>query len=71
MVKLDAVIDKDGTVKELKVLSGRPLLVKATIDAVRQWRFKPTLLNGVPVEVETTIKVNFGLAQASSNGSGK
>ena len=70
-MKLDAVIGKDGTVKELKVLSGRPLLVKATIDAVRQWRFKPTLLNGVPVEVETTIKVNFGLAQASSNGSGK
>jgi TonB family protein len=70
-VKLDAVIGKDGTVKELKVLSGHPLLVKAAIDAVRKWRFKPTLLNGVPVEVETAIEVNFGLAQESDDGSGK
>lgn len=62
-VMLEAIIAKNGTVKDLKVLSGRPLLVKAALDAVRNWRYKPTLLKGVPVEVATTINVNFGLAK--------
>ena len=58
-VKMEAVIAKDGTVQELKVLSGHPLLINAARDAVAQWRYQPTLLNGEPVEVATEIDVNF------------
>ncbi len=61
-VKLEAIIAKDGTIQDLKVLSGHPLLVKAALDAVKQWRYQPTLLNGQPVEVVTEIDVNFTLA---------
>ena len=61
-VRLEAVISKDGTIQDLKVMSGHPLLVKAALDAVRQWRYQPTLLNGDPVEVITEIDVNFMLA---------
>ncbi len=61
-VVLHAVINKDGEVSELQVLSGHPLLVKAALDAVRQWRYSPTLLSGQAVEVETTITVTFVLA---------
>lgn len=60
-VVLEAVISTDGGVENLQVLSGHPLLVKAAVDAVLQWRYRPTLLNGEPVEVLTTIKVNFKL----------
>jgi protein TonB len=62
VVRLEAVISKDGTIQDLKVLSGHPLLVKAALDAVKQWRYQPTLLNGDPVEVVTEIDVNFTLA---------
>ena len=58
-VVLHAIIDKDGKVAQLEVISGHPLLVQAALDAVRQWRYKPTLLNGDPVEVDTTITVTF------------
>lgn len=60
-VVLHAVIAKDGTVQELQYISGPPLLMRAAMDAVRQWRYQPTLLNGEPVEVETTISVIFTL----------
>jgi protein TonB len=60
-VVLHAVIDRGGNVAELQVISGHPLLVQAAIDAVRQWRYKPTLLNGEPVVVDTTITVTFRL----------
>jgi len=63
VVELNAVIGKDGTVGSLSVVKGHPLLVQAAIDAVKQWRYKPTLLNGEPVEVQTTIDVNFTLSQ--------
>jgi len=62
-VKLHAVIGKDGTVQQLQLVSGHPLLVQAALDAVKQWRYQPTLLNGEPVEVETEIDVIFSLAQ--------
>lgn len=62
-VRLHAIIAKDGSVQSLSVESGHPLLIQAALDAVRQWRYKPTLLNGEPVEVETTIDVIFSLAQ--------
>lgn len=58
-VVLTAIISKDGTIEDLRVLSGHPLLIQAALDAVRQWRYKPYLLNGEPVEVETTVTVNF------------
>ena len=58
-VVLHAIIDKDGNVAQLEVVSGHPLLVQAALDAVKQWRYKPTLLNGDPVEVDTTITVTF------------
>ncbi len=62
-VRLEALIATDGTIKGLKVISGHPLLVKAALEAVQQWRYQPTLLNGQPVEVETEIDVNFTLEQ--------
>ncbi|HET9803535.1 MAG TPA: TonB family protein [Candidatus Acidoferrum sp.] len=61
-VRLHAIISKEGTVQQLEVLSGHPLLVQSALDAVRQWRYRPTLLNGEPVEVDTTIDVIFSLA---------
>jgi protein TonB len=60
-VVLHAIIDKDGRVAQLEVVSGHPLLVQAALDAVKQWRYKPTLLNGEPVEVDTTITVTFSM----------
>jgi TonB family protein len=60
-VSLDAVIGKDGSVLQLKVLSGHPLLIQAALDAVRLWKYSPTLLEGEPVEVETTIDVIFSI----------
>jgi protein TonB len=62
-VRLHAIISKEGTVQQLEVLSGHPLLVQAALDAVRQWRYRPTQLNGEPVEVDTTIDVIFSLNQ--------
>jgi len=62
-VRLEAVISKDGTIQDLKVLNGHPLLVKAALEAVQRWRYQPTLLNGEPVEVVTEIDVNFTLAE--------
>lgn len=60
-VILHAIIDKDGRVSELQVMSGHPLLVQSALDAVKQWKYQPTLLNGDPVEVDTTITVSFVL----------
>jgi TonB family protein len=65
-VRLEALIGTDGTVKALRVISGHPLLVHATLEAVKQWRYEPTLLNGEPVEVTTTIDVPFFLPYAPS-----
>ena len=60
-IMLHAVIAKDGSIQELQYVSGPPLLMKAAMDAVKQWRYKPTMLNGDPVEVDTTISVVFSL----------
>ena len=62
-VKLHAIIGKDGTVQSLQVIAGHPLLVQSALDAVRQWRYQPTLLNNEPVDVDTEIDVIFSLAQ--------
>jgi protein TonB len=58
-VRLEAIIGKDGRIADLKVISRDPLLALAATDAVRKWRYKPTLLQGQPVEVVTEIDINF------------
>ena len=58
-----AIISKDGNIQNLKLVRGHPLLVNAAKEAVKQWVYKPTLLNGEPVEVITDIIVNFTLSQ--------
>jgi protein TonB len=63
VVRIAAVIGTDGRIRELRALSGHPLLVRAALDAVQQWVYQPTLLNGVPVEVDSTIDVTFTLRQ--------
>jgi protein TonB len=63
VVHLAAIIAKDGTIQELHSLGGPALLITAAMDAVKQWVYRPTLLNGEPVQVETTIDVNFTLNQ--------
>jgi protein TonB len=63
LVVLHAIISKEGEIKELSLVSGHPLLAPAAIEAVRQWRYRPFLLNGEPIEVETTITVTFQLTQ--------
>lgn len=62
-VKLEAIIASDGAIMHLKVISGHPLLVSAALDAVKMWRYQPTLLNREPVEVQTEIDVNFRLEE--------
>lgn len=64
-VVLQALIGKDGKIENVQVLSGPTQLAQAAVNAVRQWRYKPYYLNGEPVEVQTTINVNFNLGQAS------
>jgi TonB family protein len=60
-VRLHVIVTKDGSIRKLEVMSGHPLLQQAALDAVRQWRYQSTLLNGSPVEVDTTIDVIFSL----------
>jgi len=61
-VLLQAVISKDGAIENLRLISGHPMLAPAALEAVKQWRYKPYILNGEPVEVETQIRVNFTLS---------
>jgi protein TonB len=63
VVHLAAVIAKDGTMQELHSLGGPALLIQSAMDAVKQWVYRPTFVNGQPVSVETTIDVNFTLSQ--------
>jgi periplasmic protein TonB len=62
VVILQAQISKDGNIENLQLISGHPMLAPAAIEAVKQWKYKPYLLNGEPVEVETQVQVNFTLA---------
>jgi protein TonB len=58
-VTLSAKISKTGSIEDLKIVSGHPLLAQAAMEAVKQWKYKPYGLNGEPVEIETTILVHF------------
>ncbi len=60
-VRLAIVIDKQGRVSDIRVVQGHPLLISAAIEAVKQWEFQPTLLNGQPVEVATDVSVDFAM----------
>ena len=61
-VVLQAEISKEGTIQNLQLISGHPMLAPAAIEAVKQWRYKPYLLNGEPVAVDTQVVVNFTLS---------
>jgi len=63
IVEFTATISKTGSIENLQLVRGNPLLVKAAQEAIVQWKYKPTLLNGEPVEVITDILVNFTLTQ--------
>ena len=60
-VVMAMIVDKQGNVANLRLISGHPVLVPAAIEAVKQWKYKPYLLNQTPVEVETQVQVNFTL----------
>ena len=62
-VVLHAIIGRDGRIEDLRVISGQTLLNQAALEAVHQWKFRPYVLNGYPIEVETQIMVNFRLSQ--------
>ena len=62
-VRLRAIIGADGSVRQIEVIGGNTLLVQSAVAAVREWRYRPTMLNGEPVEVETLVTVNFILDQ--------
>jgi TonB family protein len=62
VVILGVVINKEGNVANIQLISGHPMLAPAAIEAVKQWKYKPYLLNGNPVEVDTQVQVNFTLA---------
>jgi protein TonB len=62
-VQFTAVISKEGRVEKLQLVRGHPLLVNAARETILQWRYRPTMLNGQPVEVVTSITVNFTLTQ--------
>ena len=74
-VVLNVEVSKEGTVENVTVLSGPPQLTQAAIDAVKQWRYKPTLLNGAPVPVITEVRVTFpfsaGAQAPSPSGPGQ
>ena len=61
---LHAIINKNGTIANLQVISGPEMLRASAVDAVQHWRYKPYLLNNEPTEVDTTITVNFNPKQA-------
>ena len=60
-IELQAIIARDGSIQSLQVISGDPLFYQSAIDAVRQWQYSPTVLNGRPVEVDTHITVIYSL----------
>jgi protein TonB len=60
-VVLDAVIDRDGAITEVSVRTGHPLLAESALETVRHWRYRPTTVNGIPVEVQTDMEVKFTL----------
>jgi len=67
MVVLEVTISREGDVSDARILSGHPLLIEAALEAVRQWKYKPTQLNGQPVEVVSSVEVQFTLDNNQGN----
>lgn len=63
-IVLHVVLEKDGTVRQIEVVSGHPMFAQAAIDAVKQWKYQPTLSNGEPIEADRVAYVKFALASA-------
>lgn len=61
-VELRAIIATDGTIRSLEIVSGDPIFYQSALEAVRQWRYKPTILNGQPVEIDTHISVIYTMS---------
>src|ERR1700736_3827065 len=66
-VSLTCIIGRDGSVQKIEVTKGHPLLIQAAMDAVAQWKFKPLVLNGQAVEMETTVNIDFQLPKRQKN----
>jgi TonB family protein len=66
-VSLACIIGRDGSVLKIEVKKGHPLLIQAAIDAVAQWKFKPLVLNGQAVEMDTTVNIDFQLPKSQKN----
>jgi periplasmic protein TonB len=66
-VSLTCIIGRDGSVQNIEVKKGHPLLIQAATDAVAQWKFKPLVLNGKAVEMETTVNIDFQLPKNQKN----
>jgi len=62
-VKIDAILDEQGNVIDMKVVSGHPLLYQAAVDALRKWKYEPTYLNDRPIAVELIVTITFQLSQ--------
>src|SRR5205823_2105748 len=71
LVVLEAEISREGTVENVTVVSGDPQLAQAARDAVKQWRYKPTLLNGEPVPIVTIVNVSFPFVAGARGGGGR
>ena len=69
-VSMTCIIGRDGLVQSIEVKSGHPLLIKASTEAVSQWKFKPLVLNGEAVEVETTVVIDFRLPKSQKSAFG-
>ena len=65
-VMLSVTVDQDGNVQDISLISGHPMLAPAAIEAVKQWKYRPYLLNGIPVNLETQVQVNFSLSENPS-----
>jgi protein TonB len=70
VVVLQAILSKTGEVEDVQVVSGPPLLQQAAMDAVKRWKYRPYLVDGVPAEVQTTINVNFTFAEPKKADAG-
>ena len=61
-VRILVVIGKDGAIQDLHLMSGHPLLTQASLDAIKQWRYKPLLLDGQPIDAQTVVEVHYTLS---------
>jgi protein TonB len=68
VVRFTITISEEGTVERIRLISGHPLLVRAAMDAVKQWRYRPTFRGGAPITVRTTVSVTFRIGNERMEG---